>query len=62
MRFNLLNEQSTKNNNMRKPGFEPGSQPWQGRILTTGPLAQFEKQACEHSPQAAQWARPDSNW
>ena len=24
---------------MREPGVEPGSQPWQGRILTTGLLA-----------------------
>ena len=31
---------------MRKPGFEPGSQPWQGRILTTGPLAQKSKANC----------------
>ena len=30
-----------KENKMRKPGFEPGSQPWQGRILTTGLLAHY---------------------
>ena len=44
---------------VRKPGFEPGSQPWQGYILATILLPLFSKNICKGYKRFLGWSGGD---